>query len=183
MMGTRQFGETLFPGASYATAALLLLLYCFRQSSGASASTDNVSDYLFFGISCLCSAHISVSDARTLKIPLLQLSIIGLSAILAAATSQTILASSLAATSAAVTLLLARQLTTYLTQKPSIGIGDIVLSFCLGLWLSPATLPLALIIALTFTALFRLIADHKLGPRIPFAPGIAFSFCLVAAIG
>lgn len=182
-MGTRQFGGTLLQAISFITAALLFLLYYFRQSPGANASIDNVSDYLFFGISCFCSAQISVSDARTLRIPLPYLGIIGLSAILAAGTSEAMLANSLAAISATVTLLIARQMTTYLTQKPSIGIGDIVLSFCLGLWLTPATLPFALLIALTFTALFRLTVDDTLGPQIPFAPGIAFGFCLVAAIG
>lgn len=182
MTGTRQFGGSFFPAVCYGIAALMLVLFYYRHP-GANAPTDSVYGYVLFGINCFFSARIAISDARTLKIPFLHLGVIGLTAIFVAAISQTLLPSFLAAASAAITLLTARQLTTYVTGKPSIGIGDIMLSFCLGFWLTPATLPFALIVAITVTALFRLILDFRLGSRIPFAPGIALGFCLVAAIG
>ena len=181
MTGTRQFGGSFFTAACYGTAALMLIVFYYRQPS-ANAPTDSIYVYVLFGMNCFFCARIAISDARTLRIPFLHLGVIGLTATFVAAISQTLLPSFLAAASAAVTLLIARQLTTYVTGKPSMGIGDIVLSFFLGLWLTPAILPFALIMALTFTALFRLILNGKLGSRIPFAPGIALGFCLVATI-
>ena len=160
----------------------MLILFYYRHSGG-NAPTDSIYSYILFGVNCFISVKISLSDARTLRIPFLHLGVIGLTALFAAGITQTLLPSFLAAASAAITLLTARQLTTYVTGKPSIGIGDIMLSFCLGFWLTPATLPFALIVALTVTALFRLILGGKLSSRIPFAPGIALGFCLVAAIG
>lgn len=182
MTGTRQFGGSIFPTVCYSIAALMLVLFYYRHP-GANAPTGSVYGNVLFGMNCFFSARIAIADARTLRIPFLHLGVIGLTAIFMSAISQTLLPSFLAAASAAVTLLIARQLTTYVTENPSIGIGDIVLSFFLGLWLTPAILPFALIVALTFTALFRLILNGKLGSRIPFAPGIALGFCLVAAIG
>ncbi len=162
------------------TALLLAAAY-----GGLTALTDSLSvlQIALFGAAGAVTAAAAALDLRTRRVLDLHWLLIATLGLVTAWVMGGILPALLSAFSAAATLSLAGAIASRLTRRPALGAGDILLATSLALWVAPAHSPFAFLIAVAVTAFVFMTNRSGKIHALPFAPGLAVGFGLIALTG
>lgn len=136
---------------------------------------------LAFGVCCGIVAHATACDLFIRRVSNWHCLGVSGTALVSAYLSGTFLQAGLSSLSALATLCLAAMIANRATGQPSLGRGDLIFVAAIALWVEPAQLPFAFLIAIATTLSLRLIPGISRTSRLPFIPGLALGFCLMAA--
>jgi len=152
---------------------------------GLTALTDSLSmlQITLFGAASAVAAAAAAFDLRTRRVLDLHWLLIAVLGLVTAWVTGGILPALLSTFSAAATLSLAGAIASRLTRRPALGAGDILLAAGLALWVAPAHSPFAFLIAVAVTAFVSVTNRSGKIHALPFAPGLAVGFGLIALTG
>lgn len=134
-----------------------------------------------FAICCGVAANAAALDLFIRRVSSWHCLGVAMTGFVSASVSGTLLQAFLSSLSALATLCLAAMIANKSAGRPSLGRGDLIFVAAMALWVEPSQLPFAFLIAIAITLGLRLIPGYARPAHLPFIPGLALGFCLMAA--